>query len=390
MRTIVLVVLMATSALAQTSVRGTTAGTNDHAVTPLRSNPKIAWEIKPRYRDASALVVSGTVLVTGNTSGTGGTFAYDTATGKQLWSVPGHIRGEPAVDATAAYAVNDTKNAYRFRLSKLDLKTGKPLWSFDEEDFGNHDAAPVLTGAQVVLTSRNRSLAAFDIASGKLLWRHDKTTPCAPTLSAADGLIYFSGGLAGTADTLTALDAATGVTVWKRTLGTSGNQCGTVTAVANGTVVTGLESDLLAFDAKSGAAKWTRTVGNRKQPVALGQLVVTGGVIYTASSTELMGFDLASGRPVFQFPLPDPADLSKVRLAAAGGVMFLHSVGLPPADSAMLFAIDLAGKQVLWRHAAGRPDQYDPKGKWPTRYFLPVDNGLYYENQQLIVKLTGQ
>lgn len=390
MRTIVLVVLMATSALAQTSVRGTTAGTNDHAVTPLRSNPKIAWEIKPRYRDASALVVSGTVLVTGNTSGTGGTFAYDTATGKQLWSVPGHIRGEPAVDATAAYAVNDTKSANRFRLSKLDLKTGKALWSVEDEDLGNHDSAPVLTGAQVVLTSRNRAIAGYAAASGQQLWRHDKTNTCEPSLSFANGLIYFSGGLAGTSDTLTVLDAATGTTLWAKTLGTSNNQCGTATAVTNGIVVTGLDTDLLAFDAKTGASKWQRSIGSRKEPVALGQLVVTGGIVYTASGSDLLGFDLASGRPVFQLALPNPADVSKIRLASAGGVMFLHSVGLPPADSSMLYAIDLAGKQVLWSHASGRPDRYDPTGRWPTRYFVPVDNGLYYENQQLIVKLAGQ
>lgn len=55
----------------------------------------------------------------------------------------------------------------------------------------------------------------------------------------------------------------------------------------------------------------------------------------------------------------------------------------------MVHAIDLASKQVLWGHATGRPNQYDPTGRWATRFLLPVDNGLYYENEQLIVKLVA-
>jgi outer membrane protein assembly factor BamB len=395
MRLLLLMVLAATSVAAQSNVRGTVAGTNDYAVTPLRSAPKVAWEIKPRYRDVSALVVSGSVLVTGNTSGQGGTFAYDTATGKQLWSVPGHMRGHPAADATAAYAVNDTRKANRYRLSKLDLRTGKPLWSAEEEDLGNHDAAPVITGAQVVLTTRSRSITAFDSASGKLLWRHDKTTPCAPTLSVSDGRIYFSGGLAGTADNLTALNAATGEKVWSAALSESDGSkgCGTLsTAVAGGMVFTGMGRDLFALDAATGAVTWRRdvapTVNGRKQPMALGQLVVTGAVIYTASASDLVGFDLKSGKPVFQMALPAPSDVGKIVLMAAGGVMFVQAVG-QPANSSMVHAIDLASKQVLWSHATGRPNQYDPTGRWATRFLLPVDNGLYYENEQLIVKLVA-
>lgn len=172
----------------------------------------------------------------------------------------------------------------------------------------------------------------FDSASGKLLWRQDKTTPCEATLSASDGLVYFSGGLAGTADHLTALNAATGEKVWSTPLseGDGSKGCGTVTAVAGGMVFTGLGRDLIALDAKTGAAKWARnvapTVDGRRQPMALGQLVVTGGVIYTASASDLLGFDLGSGKSAFQMALPAPSDLGKIVLMA-GGVMFVQAVG---------------------------------------------------------------
>lgn len=86
--------------------------------------------------------------------------------------------------------------------------------------------------------------------------------------------------------------------------------------------------------------------------------------------------------------LPAPSDVGNIVLMAAGGVMFVQNVG-QPANSSMVHAIDLASKQVLWSHATGRPHQYDPTGRWPTRFLVPVDNGLYYENEQLIVKLVA-
>ncbi len=77
-------------------VRGSVAGPNEHAVAPFRDDPAVAWEIKPRYRAVSAPVVSDRV------------------------------------------------------------RPGKPAWSAEDEDLGNHDAAPLLIGGQGVLTSRNR------------------------------------------------------------------------------------------------------------------------------------------------------------------------------------------------------------------------------------------
>lgn len=170
MRIACLVLLASTAALAQSNDRGSVSGTGHHPVTPLTAEPRVVWDTKTGYRDSVGMVASGQVLVTGNPNGTGGTYAYDLATGKRLWRVPGHIRGTPAVDDTSAYAVNALPKGFRFRLSKLDLKTGKAQWSYDDENLGG--GTPLLVGNVVVLVSENkRIITALDRATGARLWR---------------------------------------------------------------------------------------------------------------------------------------------------------------------------------------------------------------------------
>jgi outer membrane protein assembly factor BamB len=387
------VILSSVAASAQTNVRGSLAGTNEYAAPPLRAEPRIAWEVKPRYRDSTSLALSGNVLVTGNTNGRGGTFAYDSSTGKLLWSVPRHIRGEPAIDASAAYAVNDIDNN-RFRLSKLDLKSGKPLWSVEAEDLGNHKAAPLVAAGGVFLASRNGTLAGYDAATGKPLWQHEKTRICSPSLAFADGMLLFSGGIAGSPNTLTALDPATGKALWSAS--PNARDCTEASAVAGGLVLTRVANEIFAFDVKTGALRWKQTV-NRVVPGGqrlngLTELVVSGGVVYTTATNVILGWQLDSGKPVFEFPIELPDVSKNIRMAAVSGVLyFLANAESPRKDangSGYLYALDVASKQILWKHRTGRPDQYDPHGAWPTQFVLPAGNAIYYENQSLLVKLT--
>lgn len=387
--------LSVTTLVAQTAPPDRAAATNAHPGAAIRTEPRVAWEVKPRYRDSSAFALGNGVLVAGNTSGQGGTFAYDVASGKQLWSVPGHIRGGPAVHDGFAYAVNDTKDRYRFALRKLDLRTGKAAWSAVEEDLGNHDGPPVIIGDVVVVTSRSRAIAAYDLATGAERWKHANLQVCSGRLAAADGLVYLSGGLVGTTDTLTAINASTGATVWKTLLtGSDGRGCGAGAAVAGGVVVTGLGRDLLGFDAKSGERRWMRTgpppVAGRRQDMALSYTATTGGVVYAASATTIFGTDVASGRPVFEFAMPAPSELSTMRLVAQGDVLYVIANEQQPdtRGPSYLYALDLTGQRILWRHHLARVGPYDKVGSWPTTAILPADGSVFYENEQLLVKLV--
>lgn len=390
--------MLASSALAQTNVRGAVDGTNDYRVKALRDEPVVAWDITTKYRDSSALAISGTVLVTGNTSGKGGTFAYDTRTGKVLWKVPGHMRGEPAVDATAAYAVNAVSKG--LRLSKLDLRTGKVLWSVEGAELGSHDAAPLVSDGRVFLVGNGTgTVTAYDAGSGKQLWQLAGAKTCSPSLATAGGLVFFNGGVKGDSNTLTALDAATGGVVWSAQPATGARpECTTAAAISGGLVITRLDAQLFAFDAKTGAPRWKQavrmTAESRQRTPQLSEPTITGGVVYTSTTTGVSGYKLDSGALVFELAHEMSAGSADIRMAAAGGVLYLQGNVELPRDrgrgSGYVYAIDLQTKAILWRFHASKPDNYSNRdGTWATRYLLPVDDGLYVENESRLVKLVA-
>lgn len=394
MRAILAWAAVAATVLVQPAPPDPAAAAATYGGAPIRTEPRVAWEVKPRYRDSSAFALGSGVLVTGNTSGTGGTFAYDTASGRQLWTVPGHIRGGPAVHDGFAYAVNDTRDRYRFALRKLDLRTGKAVWAAVEEDLGNHDGPPIVAGDVVVVTSRSRAIAAYDRATGAERWKHANLRVCTGRLAAAGGLVFLSGGLEGAPETLTALDAATGAVVWKTLLtGSSGKGCGTGAVVVDDVVVTGLELDLLGFDVRTGERRWMRPpppAAGRRQELAYAFTAVAGGVVYVASSTAILGTDAATGRAVFEFTMPVASELGTMRLFAQGDVLYVvANEQLPGARGpSYLYALDLAGRQILWRHHLARVGPYDKLGSWTTTSLQPADGALFYENAQLLVKLV--
>jgi outer membrane protein assembly factor BamB len=132
------------------------------------------------------------------------------------------------------------------------------------------------------------------------------------------------------------------------------------------------------------------SVGGRREDMALSNLVVSGGVVYAASPTRIVGSDVDTGRAAFEFRLPVTAELSTLQMASAGEVLYVHANDRTPdgkRGASMIYAVDVAERRVLWTHHAARADAYDPAGSWPTRYMLPIDDGLVYENIQLLVRL---
>lgn len=380
---------------AQTNWRATPEGTNEFATAPLRTEPKPVWDVTPRYRDSAALAVSNGVLVTGNTNGRGGTFGYDAATGKQLWAIPGHIRGAAAVDEAAAYAVNAGQN-YRFRLQKLALKTGRILWAAEEEDLGNHDSGPLVVDGRVFLVSRNRTLTAYDAALGKELWKRPRLKICNAVLAHSTGTLFFSGGIENDRDNLTAVEAASGKTLWSFAPKQGAYMsCTGAPIAAGGLVVVPAGHEIYAFDAKTGAARWQQSVSRQRdgRPVrpVIGELALSNGVLYASSRFGIHGWQLDNGRPVFEFEVPKSSDSNVSRVSIAGGVLyFMGNMELPPEknkDNGWIYALDIASKHILWKFHACRTDKYDPDGTWGTVFVLPADGALFFENNQRLVRL---
>ncbi len=154
----------------------------------------LAWEAQlgtNRVLEATPVVIGGVMY----TSGVAGrAYAFDAATGKQLWAF------EPKVDMQVnrttccdmanrgVAVVPDGKGGGKVFVAALDgvlyaldARTGKPVWQADTiEDHsrgGNSTGAPEVAGSVVVIGNGGADydargdVSAWDIATGKLKWR---------------------------------------------------------------------------------------------------------------------------------------------------------------------------------------------------------------------------
>lgn len=154
--------------------------------------------------------------------------------------------------------------------------------------------------------------------------------------------------------------------------------------------------NLVTVDAKSGTIRATREVApkadGRAQPLSMSWPVLMGGVYYAATTTHVLGWAVDSGRAVFEYRFPAPTELSKTVITAAGGVLYVaaveqHQEGTVTRASAIVSAIDVASRRQLWRRRADTPDPNAPNSAWAVGYLLPIDAGLLYDNDGMLVRL---
>jgi len=403
MKTLFFWLLCCTATAAQLNQRGNPAGTGEFHVRPLRTTPKIAWEARPGFRDFGSIAVSGNTVVTGNINSTGGAFGFDVATGKKLWGIPGMMYGEPAVDERAAYVINYSNGGKKLR--SVDLRTGRVLWSAEEEYLGADDAPPLVAEGRIYVTDQYGKLRVYNTETGKPVWQFVFTptkSRCPTAMALADGTLFLGGSEElmerSNGPFLWAVNAATGKELWrfKTAPGRDRGDCVSSPAVAEGTVVITSEHTLYALDARNGAVRWKTdgalTVNGQAKTERLSEPIIAGGVIYCYMDDGLAGWDLSTGRQTFEFRARFDVGNVKRRMAAANGVLYFlanPSGSQGPTDPYLpLSALDLRTRQILWTHRVNRAtSRYEGDQRWATTYFLPVDGGLYYENQSILVKL---
>ena len=214
-------------------------------------------------------------------------------------------------------------------------------------------AQPLIDGGQVYTMDTDCAVSAFELATGRQIWR-TRTRPKKNTTSnvgggiaIADGVIYVSTGLAEAL----ALNLDNGAIIWRAPIPTPARSSPTVTpegvfictmdqqlvglsrkdgkliwsyqaslvntgtlgqaapAYADGVLVAGFESgDLAAVRADSGTLVWTDNMGGVKGAATLsefasvrGATVIDGGLVYAVGLGGLLAaLDLRSGRRVWQ------------------------------------------------------------------------------------------
>jgi outer membrane protein assembly factor BamB len=243
-----------------------------------------------RRWDTPVLDIPGSAAVWADTgyfsTPIGITYALDSSTGVEVWSHRGAGAGgvgTPAVAHGLVYEANDRS------VLALDATTGALVWSYQTGGLVEDSVAAWKN--TVFVPSEDGFLYALDATTGAPRWKAHLGPPTyggafAPAI--ANGVVYASywtnrGG------SVQALDAATGMLLWKDT---ASHNFGRV-VVANGVVYLGGDAyvgEVYAVDAATGTKRWTYDAGGS---VIYGA-VVANGMLYTGS-LKLDVFHLSAG-----------------------------------------------------------------------------------------------
>jgi outer membrane protein assembly factor BamB len=236
----------------------------------------VRWQIRtgaelpfPWGREGWDFYVSSPVIV-GNlaifAAGDGNIYALDAATGRERWRYAAGtlFRSSPAVGD--GYVVVGGADGYVYALG-LD---GKIRWrgetegatlSSEKEGFDRKtiQGSPAIADGKVYVGSRDAYLYAFDLRTGKRLWRVGKPAPWVVTSPVVwNGRIYY-----GSSDGqyVEAVDADSGKRVWF--VRTPDNVIASPVLADSILYVADMSGNLFALDAATGAERWRTALGSR-------------------------------------------------------------------------------------------------------------------------------
>lgn len=285
----------------------------------------LQWRVAtPRPIRGGLAVVDG-VVVAPQIDGV--VLGLDATTGATRWRQElstGISAQAGAVFAPPATDEGDVLVGHQRALTTFAGKTGLPLWSVDPvpEGADSQTAAALAIGDGIAVGTFNRALGgviAWDRVTGKRVWSYSGSETVAINASPVIGpdAIYIVNG----ADTVTALDHQ-GVPRWSTSLDETGFDWGNATigtpALAHGIlVVPTLYRDLVALDAATGVELWRhaaspgplRTTHYRSGREAgfAASPVITGDIVWAAdTSGELSALELSTGRRVWHTSLGVP------------------------------------------------------------------------------------
>ena len=240
---------------------------------------------------------------------------WSSAAPKLLWKVPSEGGFSSfAVAGTRAFTLSlkEIDGAKQESVVAHDAATGKELWAaplnFAKYDGGGGDgtsdnkggdgprSTPAIVGDNVIVLSSQLTLACFDGANGKVVWKKDLLkehggrniqwqNAASPML--AGGLLYVAGG--GPGESLLALDPKDGSVVWKAFDEKMTHATPVATNIlGQAQIVFFVQSGLLAVEPKTGKELWRYSFPYKISTAA--SPVVAGDIVYCSA-----GYDVGAG-----------------------------------------------------------------------------------------------
>jgi outer membrane protein assembly factor BamB len=266
------------------------------------------------------------------------------------WSAPTRgaiFSSSPATANGLVFVGSQDKSLYAF-----DAATGKVRWSapIGVVIF----SSPATANGLIFISCNDKKLYAFEAASGQMLWSTSTGAPIFSSPVVVNGIVYV-----GSQDKkLYAFNATTDKILWSAS---TGNAIYDSPAVANGVVYVGShDKKLYAFDATTGKKQWATSTGD----LIYSSPAVANGLVYVGSADhKVHAFDATTGKISWSTSTGAAIYSSP---AVANGVVYVGSY------DKKLYAFDATSGQVRWSAPTGGPIFSSPA----------VANGVVYVGSQ--------
>ncbi len=260
------------------------------------------------------------------------------------------------------------KNMFGSSSARADKKASKPaelvkfkpsanfskVWSINVGKGGERaglSQAPAVADGHVYAAAVSGGVQAYDLATGKQIWKYDSKARLSGGPGAGQGLVVV-GGLDGE---VIALDAATGAEKWTAKVI---NEVITAPAIGNGVVVVrSNDGRLTAFDMNTGERRWNWSA----EPVALSvrgnsaPLMGPGAVFTGTDSGKLVALGAADGGQGWEATVADPDGRNELqRMVDVDGTPVLEgSVLYASSYKGRTVAVDGPSGQIMWAQEHG-------------------------------------
>ena len=326
---------------------------------------------------SSPVVADGRVHIAsqdfGQRPGRSAVFAFDAATGKELWRFPTErsVKHTVCLGDGKVFAYSTPCTLYA-----IDAATGEEVWrkSLGAPGYWNASWPPSYADGRVFVFDKSAKATAFDASSGMPLWQVQTEAPkamwgVALSPAVAEGRVYFMDG---------AYDTETGEKLYEfRNTTTSSS------AVMNGTYMGYVDGKLSGLDAAGGEVLWKSDLGGSPKVGLICSVAASpDGDVYVGQFGELVCYIPSETRERWRFSAkPSIAGLRTPRLYRSSMVVSTPAVSERwvyfGANDGRLYIVDRKSGAEAWSYEIGSPVGASPAVTGNALYAAAMDGCVY-------------